>query len=314
MTTTFLSSDIWPQLEDAARTARVRCAVAVAYFGAGASKLLPLPKGSHLVIDASDGAVKCGQTCPADLLKMVERGVTVFSVPNLHAKVFVLGRTAFIGSTNASNRSASQLVEAVIRTTEPGAVGAAREFVSGLCLHELTPEVLKRLDKLYVPPRIVGGKREKKPSSKAIPGPAIPRLLLIQTSPVTLSESEQAIYDAGLPFAEKRRRHPRGFELDSFRTDGRRQYAVGDIVVQVIDEGNSNVLVSPPGNVLYVRSRKDRKPQVCFVYLERPSRNRRRLNLLARALKCSPKLLQRDGVIRDMVLGRALLNYWATSP
>lgn len=314
MTTTFLSSDIWPQLEDAARTARVRCAVAVAYFGAGASKLLPLPKGSHLVVDASDGAVKSGQTCPADLLKMVERGVTVFSVPNLHAKVFVLGRTAFIGSANASNRSASQLVEAVIRTTEPGAVGAAREFVSGLCLHELTPEVLKRLGKLYVAPRIGGGKRGKKAPREKTPSPTLPRLLLAQLEREQLSESEQAIHDAGLPIAKKRRQHSRGFELESFWVTGTHPYKPGDVVFQVVDEGGGNVLVSPPGNVLYMRSGRSGARNVTFVYLELPSRHRRQLRLLARILQCKQVQLYHDGVIRNKSFGRALLNYWAITP
>lgn len=314
MTTTFLSSDIWPQLEDAARTARVRCAVAVAYFGTGASKLLPLPKGSRLVVDASEGAVKSGQTCPADLLKMVGRGVTVYSVPNLHAKVFVLGRTAFIGSANVSKRSSSQLVEAVIRTTDPGAVGAAREFVAGLCLHELTPEMLKRLGKLYVSPRIAGGKRVKKPSLKTVPSPTLPRLLLAQLERMKWSDSDYALEDAGLSVAKARRRHSRGFELDSFKMTGKHPYKPGDVVFQVIDEGKCDVLISPPGNVLYVRSRRGRTPHVSIVFLERASRNRRQLRLLARALKCTQTELNHDGVIRDKGLGRALLNYWATSP
>ena len=266
------------------------------------------------MVDASDGAVKSGQTCPADLLKMVGRGVTVYSVPNLHAKVFVLGRTAFIGSANASNRSASQLVEAVIRTTDPDAVGAAREFVSGLCLHELTPEVLKRLDKLYVPPRIAGGKRGKKAPRESVPSPTLPRLFLAQLERERLSESEQAIHDAGLPIAKKRRQHSRGFELETFWVTGKHPYEPGDVVFQVVDEGKGNLLVSPPGNVLYVRSRWSGTRHLAFVYLERPSRNRRHLTLLARALHCARKRLKHDGVIRDKVLGRALLNYWAISP
>jgi hypothetical protein len=149
MSTTLLTQDIWPQLTKIARGTRQPCAVAVAYFGAGASQLLPLPKNSRLVVDASERAIASGQTCPADLIKLVKRGVRAYSVPNLHAKVFVLGRAAYIGSANASNRSASHLVEAVVRTTETDTVRSARQFVRELCLHELTPAVLKHLAKLY---------------------------------------------------------------------------------------------------------------------------------------------------------------------
>jgi len=49
--------------------------MAVAYFGKGASRLLPLTAGSRLVVDASECAVASGQTCPADLIKLVARGV-----------------------------------------------------------------------------------------------------------------------------------------------------------------------------------------------------------------------------------------------
>ena len=74
------------------------------------------------MVDASERAVASGQTCPADLNKLLNKGVAIYSVPNLHAKVFALGRAAYIGSVNVSNRSALQLIEAAVRTTEPRAV------------------------------------------------------------------------------------------------------------------------------------------------------------------------------------------------
>ena len=52
MSTVFITHAIWPQLTNAVRGSRQSCAVAVAYFGAGAGRLLPLPKNSRLVVDA----------------------------------------------------------------------------------------------------------------------------------------------------------------------------------------------------------------------------------------------------------------------
>src|SRR4051812_39263610 len=104
----FVSRGIWSALTQTARSSPKRCAVAVAYFGKGASRFLPITNGSRIVVDASERAVACGQTCPAELMKLMKQGVTVFSVPNLHAKVFVLGRVAFVGSANVSNYSAHQ--------------------------------------------------------------------------------------------------------------------------------------------------------------------------------------------------------------
>jgi hypothetical protein len=312
MSTVLITQDIWLQLTKAVRGSRQQCAVAVAYFGAGASRLLPLRRGSRLVVDASDRAVASGQTCPADLIKLVKRGVAVYSVPNLHAKVFVLGRAAFIGSANVSSRSASQLVEAVVRTTEPSAVRAARQFVQDLCLHELTPTVLKRLTKIYRPPLVPGGKRGKRTAKASFRRPTLPRLMLAQLHLEDWSERDQAMHDAALLVAKKRREHPRSFELESFRQTGKCPYQRGDVVIQVTDEGGGSILVTPPGNVLHVRTRHDKNRQVSFVYLERSARRRRPVKTLARALgRGALKRLRRDGIIRDSAFAQALLNKWA---
>jgi hypothetical protein len=312
MSTVLLTQNIWPELTRAVRGSRQRCAVAVAYFGAGASRLLPLRKDSCLVVDASERAVASGQTCPDDLLILVKRGVAIYSVPNLHAKVFVLGRSAFIGSTNVSARSASQLVEAVIRTSEPSAVREARQFVLKLCLHRLTPTTLKQLARLYRPPLLPGSKRSKRRAPKTFRRPSLPRLLLAQLHLGDWSESEQSLHDAGLPIARKRREHPRTFQLDSFINTGRCPYQRGDVVIQVTDEGGGNVFVAPPGNVLHTRSGREAKANKTSVFVERPVRRRRTVKTLAKSLGHGAlKRLRRGGIIRDAAFAQALLNAWA---
>lgn len=313
MSTVFVTQDIWPQLTKTVRASQRRCDVAVAYFGAGAGRLLPLPKGSRLVVDASERAVASGQTCPADLSKVLKRGVTIYSVPNLHAKVFVFGRVAYIGSTNVSGRSESHLVEAAIRTTDHGAVQAAGKFVQRHCLHELTPSVLERLAEVYRPPRVSGGKRGKRRETATAARPSIPRLFLAQLRLEEWSERDQSLHDAAEVVAAKRRKHARGFELESFRQTGRCPFQRGDVVIQVTDEGRGRVLATAPGSVLHVRTRRDRNRSVSFVYLERPVRRRRAINSVARALGCTQKRLRRNGVIQDKAFGEALLNAWAVA-
>src|SRR5437867_1112590 len=101
-----LTTNPWPAITIAATENPTRSYIAVAYVGTGGAKLLPLRRGSMLVVDASRRAVSCGQTNPTDLLGLIKAGVRVYSVENLHAKVFVLGRLAFVGSTNVSTHSA----------------------------------------------------------------------------------------------------------------------------------------------------------------------------------------------------------------
>jgi hypothetical protein len=74
MTAQFITRGVWKSITASAKAARKPALVAVAYFGQGASKLMPLPAGSRLVVDASEGAVKSGQTLPADLVRIQKRG------------------------------------------------------------------------------------------------------------------------------------------------------------------------------------------------------------------------------------------------
>ncbi len=314
MSTMFIGHNIWPQLTKAVRGSKQRCDVAVAYCGAGASRMLPLPKGSCLVVDASEGAVTSSQTCPEDLQRLMNNDVAVYSVPNLHAKVYVLGRTAYVGSANVSHNSANRQVESIIRTTEPSAVRAARKFVKGLCLHELTPEVVKRLAKLYRPPRIPGGKKGKRQQKGTSAHPIMPRLFLAQLEFEKWSDRDLALHDKAIVVAKKRRKHPRSYKLESFRVTGACGYQRGNVVIQVTDEGRGNVLVTPQGNVLHVRTRRDGKRRVSFVYLERPDLRRRHVKSLARSLGCAKKKLLRDGQIRNPFFKQALLNVWASTP
>src|SRR5262245_61824327 len=136
MSSTFLSGVIWSRITKAIRKSQQPCYVAVAYFGRRGPKLLPLPYKSMLAVDASEPTVKSGRTDPKALLKLINRGVRVFTAPNLHAKVVVAGRRAFVGSTNASALSADTLIEAVVSTTEPTAVAEARRFVRDNCLQQ----------------------------------------------------------------------------------------------------------------------------------------------------------------------------------
>ena len=86
----------------------------------------------------------------------------IFSVANLHAKVYVLGTTALIGSANASQHSAHTLVEAMLLTTDRKVVEKSKAFVRSIAKNELGPEQLRRLRKLYrSPQRLTTGSRRK---------------------------------------------------------------------------------------------------------------------------------------------------------
>ena len=107
-----------------------RVIAAIAYVGDGAAELLPLRAGDTVVVNGSRNALASGATSARLLRAWYEQDVTVYAHESLHAKVFVVGGTAFVGSANLSRRATlADTAEAAIQTTDSGIVAQAREFV-----------------------------------------------------------------------------------------------------------------------------------------------------------------------------------------
>jgi hypothetical protein len=303
MNNQLLTTNVWQTLTNATRRNRHPALIAVAYFGRGAGKLLPLPPRSQLVVDASEAAVKSGQTCPAELHALIKKNVRVYSVQNLHAKVF-------IGSANVSRHSAGTLVEAMVVTTDRETVEAARQFVDGLCVHELGFEAVKRLKGMYRPPRIRGGRPRPRPSSEHEVLPELPRVLIVQLERIDPPRGSESTEEAGRKVAAKLQEKPRRHVLEDFWRSGQCPYRPGDIVVQVIDESEGYRLVSPPATVIHTRVWRRGARSCTFVYVEVPKRRRIALGRLAKHIgRGAKKRLERDGLVnRD--LAKRLLSAW----
>jgi len=119
----------WINITEAMNSSNSKFHCAVSYIGIKAPSILPLQAGDILVCDATEGTVASGATNPKALITYINRGVEVYSRRNLHAKVIVSSRTAWIGSANASTGSRDRLIEANIRLTENLVVRQARQFV-----------------------------------------------------------------------------------------------------------------------------------------------------------------------------------------
>jgi hypothetical protein len=115
------------------RSAQGPVRIAVAYVGRDASSVLQLRKGDVIVVNGSDNAVAAGATDPRAIEDWLDADVRVVNHPWLHAKVFVAGRTAIVGSANLSERARSgAIVEAAIRTTQRETAASARDFIDRL--------------------------------------------------------------------------------------------------------------------------------------------------------------------------------------
>lgn len=278
--------------------------------------MLPLCAGSLLSVDMSKRAVRSGQTKPSEVLKLIRKGVDVHSIEGLHAKVFVAGSEAFIGSANASAHSKTTLVEAVLRTERRSVITQARRFVESLRGQLVGPEEAKAMQKLWRPPRFF----VRKPSQVPKPSPLRFRLWLVSVDAEQLDEDETRERAAGRRIARKRLRSSRLFTVDEFfcACSGlSKRLQLGDRVVQIIREDTRQVMVAPPSAVVAIRRFQTKSGRRAAVYLEAPKdRRRKSLKRVRQRLgRVSSELTRldrsgKDKRCRDPRLAHALLTLW----
>ena len=273
MSSKLITDNPWRAITAAAKHSAGR--VAVAYFGKGAARLLPMKAGSVLVVDASERAVKSGQTCPPDLLTLIKKGVNVFSVENLHAKVFSFRGVAFVGSTNVSGTSAHTLLEAVLRTAEKGTVGDIREFVNEIAKEPVSAEHAKRLARIYKPPKF-GGSKGRKRAERHIRPSHVP-LIVVNLVEEIWTAAEAKAANVARPAAK--RLVQRGNELDELTWSGARPFAMGDQILQVIGTSSGSIMIAPPGRVIQIVPVRGERGQ-CVAFVDLPKKNRRSLKTI----------------------------------
>ncbi len=187
---------MWSEITAKCRSTKQH-AVAVAYLGVGSHERLPLTKGDILVVNGSDHSFGTGAVNPGSLARYLSAGVEISSDPTLHAKVFVLGNTAFVGSANNSQASEKELNEAMVRTTDAGVVSASRKFVERVAGEgeAVTDEFLARAHSLWKPPERGGG-HEPRDRGPLKPVPDEPfRLVVVETVPWEPGEKDTAVIE-----------------------------------------------------------------------------------------------------------------------
>jgi hypothetical protein len=309
MSTTFLTTGVWTAITQFARRNSRSAWVAVPYFGKRGNSLLPLNRGSSLVVNASEIAVKTGQTSPAALLSLLRKGVRIYSDPNLHAKVYVFGSTAFVGSANASASSAEALVEAVVRTTDRSVVRSTRSFVQDLCTAPIGPTELERLAPLYREPRVGRGRGKGLPN-RAQGRP--PRIWLSRVSEGTMPPDAAEVEDEVAERARRKRERRSYIIADAFWS-GSPPYRLGDTLIELYELGSGKVVVAPPGRVCHLERWRGPKRSGTFVCYEREDTRRISVERLAKVLgRGAKQRLLRAGPLGEGEFRTKLLAYWAS--
>ena len=315
--TTFLSNEtLWQNLSARIKAAR-HVDAAIAYFGQGGARLLPLRKGDRLIVDMSPAIVHAGGTDPREVEKLMLRGVKVFTRRNLHAKTVVADNSVISGSANVSKRSQQVLDEAAILTNDQSAVRRAGEFIERLCTEPVRPEYLQKSKELYRPPRLDGGERVDGKNGQQRAKHA--KLWIVNLGEGSIPESEVERYEQGEAKAEKLGKAETRSKTDSFHYTHKpaHETELGDWVIEVMTHTDATITVYPPGQIIFIDSyvrTKSGKERYVF-HLEVPKRGESmswaKFRRAAKSvLKTAELAAPRTRPIRDVQVADGLLRLW----
>lgn len=282
-------------------TKRGRRYAAIAFIGAEAPQLLSdWSRNDVLVCDASKNALKKGSTNPDALAEFIDRGVLVFSVERLHAKVLVGPTAAVVGSMNASANSSVALIEAAVRLEEPGEIAAVRAFVEGLrkIADEVDSTYVELARSFYRPPQ--GGPSAGRPTSTRAKHRLHIYSVTEQDPPAMVQRAVDA-HDLKLP-----RRGHAGYYMD-FVWDQQRWCRPDEWVVVVTQDG----LAYPPAECWTVLPAAGRSTQQ-ITYLRTPRNPAPKpweKGVVAPLLRSGYRLKQ-DSAIRDLAKIAAVFKLW----
>lgn len=251
---------LWSVLPRLAKAAKRPSYVAVPYLGSGAAKLLPLARGDVLVCALTEQNAKNGSVCPADLITLRRRGVSIYLQDDLHAKIFLFGGTAIVGSSNLSNSSRDILDDAALLTTNRTVTRQIRRWFAERTREPLTPEWLSHCIDIYRPPQH--------------PRPQTRRIWIIRIEERKLSDVEEVTLERGRTAALRRLDDAKRYSIESVAWSSRPSFQPGDLVIQLEGKGR-NAIVRPHGRLVNVtRPRLGPKALAAHLYVEMPKKYR----------------------------------------
>lgn len=252
-------TDVWAKVRSEMK-GRSRRYAAVSYIGRQGAELLPLRRGDHLVCDGSDAVLKSGGTSPAALRELVNRGVHVWSVGGLHAKVLANDSVAVIGSANASTHSNERLLEAVAILPTKASATRVAAFVTALASRPdavVCDETwLVEAEKAYRPPKSGVGGRPRVGVAGVLPE-RVGRIFIVEVDAYTMSEEAARVAAKSTRAARVESKPQRGLRLQTFGAPaGCRS---GDLLIWA-DGSDDEVCVL--SRVLSVTPTRGRQPDV----------------------------------------------------
>ncbi|AWI54799.1 hypothetical protein DEH84_16280 [Aquabacterium olei] len=207
-------------------------------------------------------SARAGQVSGKDLLAWHKRGVRIFTLQSLHAKVFAFSGAALIGSSNASETSRDRLLEAGVWSTDKAMAAAAWQFVETHCLEEVDEHFLAELAEAYRPPTTYPLQGEPRPGQAAADKPKTSEreqdeapLHLLRLYTATYSAAQESASEKAEAQGRARVNASVRAEINTFVWPGARcRFQVGDLVLaRSTDRKAAEETVEPWARVVATR-------------------------------------------------------------
>lgn len=263
-----LSTDIWTTINKLSQKSK-RTKIAVAYFGTGATKQIKLKTGDTLVVAMGLNNVKSGQVNPFEIEILLNKGVKLFNLPNLHSKIYLFDNKVIVGSANVSTNSAETLIETGILTDDKQTIKEANKFITENCVEKIEEDYIEICKKNYNPPKFFGTHKKRKSTKNQKFKGELSSLWVISTKLTSWKDSEDEIVEKERPKFEKKIKNKRTFQVDEIKYNYNDSFInsvkEGDIVIEI--EGHKvKTFAKPPRRVLGVTW--DKKDNSAFLRTE----------------------------------------------
>jgi uncharacterized protein YdhG (YjbR/CyaY superfamily) len=242
-----ITDNIWRRVKQLARKSGHTTA-AIAYVST--RKYVSFGDGDVLVCDASDQAIRSGETSATVLAHFFKAGANIYSCRGLHAKTLVMGRIVLIGSCNLSESSAKVLRELAVVSSDASLRSQALAFVHGLTEQSAPVDktFIERITRIPVSRRRRINRRKRKTFHFGT------RTWVVNTVPLDPERyaDEESLVEQAEKAVKKKIRKSRA-DISWIRTTGKGRFRSlaqeGDTIIDLSSTGK-HVTVSPPVAVL----------------------------------------------------------------
>lgn len=308
----FLSHDLWATIKNLSKKSK-RTKVAVPYFGTGGTTLLELKKGDTLLVAMDLNNVKAGLVSPHEIQKLYDKGVSIFNLQNLHAKIYLFDKQTVMGSANVSSHSVNHLIEAGILADDKTIRLNAERFIDEHCIEKVEQDYIELCKEHYHPPKNFVSK--KNPRTKNAFKGQLSRLWVISTKPIEFSDDDYAVLEKDKAIFEKKISNKRLFELDEIKYSIKDKFITsvkeGDIILEIVKH-KVRTQVIPPKRALGVTFNKAKGQAYLRVEERKNPVTKSWTNLERQLRKNGIKALTKNSTreIKNENTKRILLNYF----